>query len=121
MHENTEDLYDLIYSFKDYKKEANDIKEYILTRFPHTKSILDVACGTGKHIEHLNDSFKVDGIDISERFVEIAQNRNPSSTFWCRDMTSFKLEKHYDVVMCLFSAIAYANTYTALTQTLKQM
>jgi SAM-dependent methyltransferase len=121
MYQNTEDLYDIVYSSKNYEKEATDIKEYILERFSDTKTILDVACGTGKHIEYLNKFFRIDGIDISKRFVEIAQNRNPTSTFWCKDMTSFELEKQYDVVICLFSAIAYANSYNALVQTFKHM
>ncbi|UQZ87532.1 dTDP-3-amino-3,6-dideoxy-alpha-D-glucopyranose N,N-dimethyltransferase [Paenibacillus konkukensis] len=121
MHNSTEDLYDIIYSSKDYQKEATEIKDYILNRFPGTKTILDVACGTGKHAGYLNHFFKVDGIDISKRFVEIAQERNPTSTFWCKDMTSFELDKQYDIVMCLFSAIAYAKSFQTLTQTLKQM
>jgi SAM-dependent methyltransferase len=121
VNHSTEDLYDLIYSSKNYQKEATEIKDYILSRFSDIQIILDVACGTGRHIQYLNQFFKVDGIDLSQRFVEIAQDRNPNSNFWCRDMTSFELEKQYDVVMCLFSAIAYANTYQTLTQTLKQM
>jgi 2-polyprenyl-3-methyl-5-hydroxy-6-metoxy-1,4-benzoquinol methylase len=121
MHHSTEDLYDIIYSSKDYRREATEIKNYILSRFEGTKTILDVACGTGRHTEYLNPFFEIDGIDISERFVEIAQNRNPASTFWCRDMNSFELDKQYDIVMCLFSAIAYANSYQSLTQTIKQM
>jgi len=121
MHNSTEDLYDIIYSSKDYQKEAAQISDFINARFSGTKTILDVACGTGKHAEYLNRSFTVDGIDISERFVEIAQRRNPTSSFWCKDMTSFELEKQYDIVMCLFSAVAYANSFQSLTQALKQM
>jgi ubiquinone/menaquinone biosynthesis C-methylase UbiE len=77
-----EELYDLIYSFKDYAKEASIIQGFIHERLPQAKTILDVACGTGKHIQYLNQSFKVDGIDINERYIEIARQRNPSSTFW---------------------------------------
>ena len=35
-------------------------------------------------------------------------------------MHSFDLGKRYDVVMCLFSSIAYANTRERLVQTIKQ-
>ncbi|WP_274653273.1 class I SAM-dependent methyltransferase [Paenibacillus humicola] len=121
MHKSTEDVYDLLYSFKNYEREAGEIKEYILARCPKARTILDVACGTGKHAQYLNANFQVDGIDISPRFVEIAQARNPASAFWCKDMTSFELDRQYDAVICLFSAIAYASSGESLTRTLKQM
>jgi hypothetical protein len=36
-------------------------------------------------------------------------------------MTSFEIDRKYDLILCLFSAIAYAKTYPALTQTFRQM
>jgi hypothetical protein len=31
MHNSTEDIYDLIYSSKDYQKESTEIKDFILS------------------------------------------------------------------------------------------
>lgn len=120
MYESSADFYDALYSFKDYKKEAEDIRGYIHKQKADVKTILDVACGTGKHIEYLNCYYQVDGIDLNNKFVQVAKDRNPSSQFWCEDMTDFNLNKKYDVVMCLFSSIAYVKTLELVLKTVQQ-
>jgi SAM-dependent methyltransferase len=120
MFESSSDFYDALYSFKDYNKEASDIRGYIYKQNPNVKTILDIACGTGKHIEYLSSFFQVDGIDLNEKFVRIASERNSASHFWCEDMTNFNLNKKYDVVMCLFSSIAYVKTLESVLKTVEQ-
>ena len=120
MFDTSADFYDALYSFKNYEQEALSIRDYIYNRNPNARTILDVACGTGKHIEYLNAYYSADGIDLNDKFIHIAQNRNPNSSFWCKDMTSFDLNKKYDVVMCLFSSIAYVKTLDLVKQTVEQ-
>ena len=104
--------YDKIYSFKDYEQEANKITRIIEQRLQSEgRRLLDVACGTGRHIEYLKDQFEVEGLDISPEMIEIARVRNPNVTFHQADMTAFNLGKKFDVITCLFSAIGYAKTY----------
>jgi ubiquinone/menaquinone biosynthesis C-methylase UbiE len=44
--------YDLLYGFKDYKREAETIRELIRTyKQSPGADLLEVACGTGKHAE----------------------------------------------------------------------
>jgi len=103
--------YDKIYSFKDYEQEAKEITR-IVEESLHSEGrrLLDVACGTGRHIEYLKDQFEVEGLDISREMLEIARVRNPNVTFHQADMTDFNLGKKFDVITCLFSAIGYAKT-----------
>jgi len=103
--------YDKIYSFKDYEQEAKEIMR-IVEESLHSEGrrLLDVACGTGRHIEYLKDQFEVEGLDISREMLEIARVRNPNVTFHQADMTDFNLGKKFDVITCLFSAIGYAKT-----------
>jgi len=112
-------MYDAIYSFKNYKQEADAIRSYILKYKPEARTVLDVACGTGKHIEHLSDDFAMDGVDLNEQFIQIAKDRNPNSNFWCADMTALQLGKKYDVVMCLYSSIAYVRTLQTIKKTVE--
>lgn len=120
MYNKSAEFYDALYSIKNYEQEALSIRSYINNRNPNVRTILDVACGTGKHIEHLSKYYSVDGIDLNDKFIQIAQNRNPASSFWCEDMSSFELNKKYNVVMCLFSSIAYVKTLGLVKQTVEQ-
>lgn len=121
MFDKTAFYYDLIYSSKDYQQEANDIQAYITKVHPQAKQVLDVACGTGKHAEFLSEHYEVDGLDMNPSFVEIAASRNPKGQFYCKDMMKFQLPNKYDVVLCLFSSIAYAKSFDGLVDTLGQL
>lgn len=120
MFNKTAEIYDLMYSLKDYEQESLQIRDYINSLNPKATHVLDVACGTGKHASYLSRFYNVDGIDLNERFIDIALERNSSGTFVCRDMTSFQLDKQYDIVMCLFSSIAYVKTFDLLVESLNQ-
>jgi len=104
--------YDKIYSFKDYEQEASKITLVIEQRLQSEgRRMLDVACGTGKHIEYLKDEFDVEGLDVSREMLDIARVRNPNVTFHQADMIDFDLDKKFDVITCLFSAIGYTKTF----------
>ena len=120
MGPSADEVYDLVYGSKDYRQEAAIIQRHIARCCQHAETVLDAACGTGRHIACLTEFYQVDGLDLSERLLAIARHRNPASRFWQGDMHSFDLGKRYDVVMCLFSSIAYANTRERLVQTIKQ-
>jgi SAM-dependent methyltransferase len=104
------ELYDAIYSFKDYSAESSKIRQLIERERPGAKTILDVACGTAEHAKHLSAHFQIDGIDLEPKFIEIARAKNPSGNYSVGDMRSFQLDKRYDVVQCLFSSIGYLLT-----------
>jgi len=107
MFSKTAQYYDLLYSFKDYENEAQQIKNLIAQEYPAASSILDVACGTAEHAKHLSKTFQIDGIDMEPEFVEIAQSKVSSGKFWAVDMSDFDLGIQYDVIQCLFSSIGY--------------
>jgi SAM-dependent methyltransferase len=107
MFSETAELYDEMYSFKDYTGEATMIRNIIAVERPGARSILDVACGTGTHAKELSASFHVDGIDVQPEFVEAARAKVPGGRFLVQDMRSFNMGRRYDVVQCLFSSIGY--------------
>lgn len=103
--------YDKIYSSKDYEQEAAEIAQIIEQHLcSDGRRLLDVACGTGRHVEYLKDQFEVEGLDISHEMLAIARRRNPNVPFYEADITNFDLGKTFDVITCLFSAIGYAKT-----------
>ena len=69
---------------------------------------------------HDNHGFEVDGIDLDDKFVLLAQRKNAAGNFYCADMVDFDLGKAYDVVMCLFSSIGYVKTLGRVTAALER-
>ena len=108
-------IYDLIYRNKDYEREAEILRARIHARNAAPKqTLLDVACGTGHHMESLRKHFRVSGLDICDQLLGVAQQRNPGVTFHSADMMDFDLGCEFDVVTCLFSSIGYVRTHEGL-------
>jgi SAM-dependent methyltransferase len=107
-------FYDEIYSFKDYVGEANRVKELVAERAPQAHTLLDVACGTGTHLQHLQDRFEVSGVDLDSNLLSLARHRLPTGHFHHADMATFDLHQEFDVVQCLFSSIGYMESRESL-------
>ena len=103
-------FYDALYSFKNYDETSDKLHTIIQKSLPDANTLLDVACGTGKHLEYLKDYYSVEGLDINNELLDIARQRNPEVAFNCKDMTDFDLNKTFDVVTCLFSSIGYVKS-----------
>ena len=116
------EIYDQIYSSKDYQSESGRIKE-IVKRFKLTDGnlLLDVGCGTCGHWQYLTDSFKLEGIDKSEPMVAVGLKKLPSAKIVIGDMLDFKMDKDYDVVTCLFGGIGYMSDLKSLNQAVLNM
>jgi SAM-dependent methyltransferase len=83
--------------------------------------MLDVACGTGKHLELLRDRYDVEGMDLDAGMLAIARERLPGVELHRGDFRSFDLGRRFDVVTCLFSSIAYAGDSGELRQAVAAM
>jgi ubiquinone/menaquinone biosynthesis C-methylase UbiE len=122
MFSKTARYYDKIYSFKDYRAEAQSLTAVIDQNLRSGGNrLLDVACGTGHHIEHLKKRFAVEGLDLSEELLELARQQNPDVLFHQADMVHFELARQFDVVTCLFSSIGYVRTVENLRQAINCM
>jgi len=111
------EVYDAIYdsSGKDYAQEAEKLRTLIEK---HKRSsgnaLLDVACGTGRHLEHLRQWYDVEGLDLSPEMLEVARRRLSDVPLHRGDMLDFRLERRFDAVTCLFGSIAYVKTIDRL-------
>jgi SAM-dependent methyltransferase len=116
--------YDAIYEAqgKDYQKEARLIHETI-DKYKKTpvRTLLDVACGTGGHFPFLKEWYLVEGLDLDEHMLEVARNRFPEGVFHQGDMVDFHLNRKFDAITCLFSAIGYVKTAQNLRAAVKNM
>jgi SAM-dependent methyltransferase len=111
------ELYDFEYSFKDYADEAATLERIIRERNPAAATLLDVACGTGKHLEHLSRKFECEGTDLDEGLLEVARQRVPGVPLQHADMRDFDLGRRFDAITCLFSAIGFVGSLDGLAAT----
>jgi SAM-dependent methyltransferase len=121
MFSETAELYDRFYDWKDYAGEAAKLHDLIQSRSPDASSLLDVACGTGRHLEHLRARYEVEGVDLDEGLLAVARRRLPDVPLRVADMRDFELGRQFDVVTCLFSSIGYVQTPDALRSSVAAM
>lgn len=100
-------FYDLFYSNKSYDKEVLFLKSLIGNR----KTILDVGCGTGIHMNLLEkDGYKVDGLDLSNEMLNIAKIRTNGNLFK-GNLIDFKMDKKYDAIISMFAVFNHLKNY----------
>lgn len=110
MFTKTAEYYDALYHFKNYEEACNGLHNLIQQHTPQAKSLLDVACGTGKHLEFLQSRYACAGLDLNPELLAVAHKRCPDVPLHQGDMTDFQLPNTFDVVVCLFSSIGYVQT-----------
>ena len=122
MFKETARYYDRIYAFKNYVAEASKVAGIVEVELRSGgRRLLDVACGSGLHLEHLKVQFDAEGLDLSPELLAISRERNPELTHHVADMRSFKLEARFDVITCLFSSIGYMTTLEDLHSAIARM
>jgi SAM-dependent methyltransferase len=121
MFTKTAKQYDAVYSYKDYEAESELITKLVLERVSNAKTLLDVACGTGKHLEYLSKQFDSAGIDLDTETIAIARERIPELPVHRGNMCDFQLNTQFDAVLCLFSSIAYTKTVELMEQAVANM
>lgn len=114
-------FYDALYRFKDYAAAADQLHDLVRQNDPSAQSLLDVGCGTGKHLEHFRKWYRVEGLDVDPHMVAVARQRLPDVRLHEADMQEFELGRTFDVVTCLFSAVAYVRTLEGLERSVRSM
>jgi len=74
--------------------------ERALAFLENKRYALDIGCGcSGRVIDLLlRHAFQVEGIDVSERMIELAKQRHPEVTLWHADICEWRLPRQYDCI-----------------------
>ncbi len=74
---------------------------------PKNGKVLDVGCGVGTDVGYLTSkNFKVEGIDLSGKMLEIAKNKHPDAIFRNADMRNLDYQENsFDGILASFSLI----------------
>jgi SAM-dependent methyltransferase len=121
MYAKSSRFYDACYGFKNYDSESLRLREIIGARRPGAATLLDVACGTGQHLERLRHHYQVQGLDLNPEFIEIASARCPQVPFHLASMVDFRIEQRFDIVTCLFSAIGHVKSAENMRRAIASM
>lgn len=118
------ELYDQVFLSrgKDFAAEAEGLTALIRARRPDASSLLDVACGTGAHLETFAKHFEhTEGVDHSPGMRRIAEERLAGVQIHPGDMRTFDLGRTFDAVTCMTNAVAEVDTPTELVRSIGQM
>lgn len=107
---------------KDYPAEAQKVHALIQR---HKKSpgntLLEAACGTGRHASVLQKFYRVEGLDLDSEMLAVASQEYPDIPFHQADLVAFDLGKQFDAITCLFSSIGYVKTRQRLEDAVQTM
>jgi len=121
--------YHLLYKDRD-DKEAQLFMKHLTNylNLPENGSILDLACGKGRHAIYLNSlEYRVTGVDLSKNSIDHAtQSENDTLKFDVHDMrTTYPAQ--FDAIFNLFTSFGYfedendnINTLKAIQESLNE-
>jgi SAM-dependent methyltransferase len=114
--------YDRFHQTKDYRAEVDQMRDVFAKEGP-VASVLDLGCGTGRHLEMLAASgYDVVGVDRSAAMAERARSR--LAAFSARaavveaDLFELSMDRTFDAVIMMFSLIGYQVTNHRVRATL---
>jgi SAM-dependent methyltransferase len=114
-------VYDALFRQKDYRRAVRHLLQHVRTFAPAAGNLLDVGCGTGRHLELLRHRFRVEGLDLSREMLAIARQRCPGVLLHRGTLVDFNLRRRFDVITCLFGSIGYAKTVRNLAAAVRSM
>lgn len=80
----------------------------IFRKYGKVKTVLDVGCGTGAHLNELAKmGYKRFGIDLSRSIINYARKKCPNIKFETKDMRKLNYKNRFDAIICLCTTFCY--------------
>lgn len=95
----------------DRRDTATCISDLIERYQPKTRTVLEIACGTGALLGLLSESFEVTGLDRSRNMLAIARNKLPHVKLYRQDMTRLNIDRRFDAILCVFDSINHLTRF----------
>jgi SAM-dependent methyltransferase len=121
MYADSADVYDLFTAGRDYAQAANHLADAFARLRPGARTLLDIGCGTGRHLEHFGARYAAEGLDLSPDMLRVARARCGDIPLHAADLADFALGKRYDLITCLFGSLGFAQALPRLDTALQAM
>lgn len=116
------EVFDNIMDESVYKQRAGKIINLIKKYNPESKTLLELACGTGNFTKQLAKAgFDITATDISKDEIKKAKAKRINATFSVADMSQLHDSKKYDVICCFWESFRYLHNYKICEDTLKRI
>jgi SAM-dependent methyltransferase len=103
------DFYDAVMG--DRAEAAEQLRELIRATEPNANNVLELGCGTGSILKHLQDAYEVSGLDTSSKMLSIARKKVPRAKLYRQNMVDFQIADRFDVIFCVFDSINHVRRF----------
>jgi len=93
------------------KGKVQLIQKLIKKHKLNAQTVLEIACGTGAILKLMENDYEVNGLDLSEDMLNIAKKKVRKGKFYHDDMTSFSLNKKFDVILCIYDSLNHLQKF----------
>ena len=109
-NKNAKKFEDKFLDFEPYREKIALFQEKYLAHINAT--ILDIGCGPGNHSKYLyslNNGYKITGIDLSDKMIELARVNAPNCNHIVGDIRKLDTNIKYDAVLASFCIVHLSN------------
>lgn len=101
----TATFYDATSQYFKNQQVIDEEIELITSICKSTDKILDIGCGTGRHLIPLLDrEYPIEGLDSSKKMLEILHKKNESAITYLADFFTHKSSRKYDLLLLFWNA-----------------
>ena len=104
----------------DRKRSAGEVRNLLKKHKPDCRTVLELACGTGAVLQHLQKHYQVAGLDISPAMLRIAKKRLKDIPLYRKSMTTFELRNRFDAIVCVFDSINHLTKWSDWKRVFRQ-
>src|SRR6266480_7541309 len=96
----------------DRRAAAEQVIELIRATKPDAKNVLELGCGTGSMLKHLQNAYEVSGLDTSSKMLSIARKKVRRAKLFRQNMVDFQIDDRFDVIFCVFDSINHVRRFS---------
>ena len=103
--------------FAEFAQAA--FQEQLAAVLPRHAAVLDLCCGTGLLIAHLEPlGYRMFGVDESAKMLEIARRNTLHAQLQRADMAGFHWSSRFDAVVCFYNSVNHTDSLDHLRDSL---